>query len=78
MPKATFSGDPRGGENPPVCHLAGYEFPLGEPIDVSDELAAKLAGNHHFRVDGAEVQIIEPQKRRGRPPKVRAEDNGLV
>lgn len=77
MARATFTGDPRGGENPPVCHMAGIEFPLGEPVDVSDALAAKLAGNTHFRVDGAEVQIINPQKRRGRPPKVRVEDGDV-
>ncbi len=75
MATATFIGDPRGGANPPECEMAGIVFPLGQPIDVPDMLAAKLAGNGHFRVDGGNVLILDPveqpQKRRGRPPKVR-------
>ncbi len=76
MPTATFIGDPRGDENPPVCEMAELSFPLGEAVDVPNALAVKLMGNSHFRVEGLAVtaeQQPEPPKRRGRPPKVKPE-----
>ena len=64
MAKVTFTGDPRGGENPHACEMFGMAFPLNIAVDVDDEAhLAKLRGNSHFEVEGA------AKKRRGRQPK---------
>ena len=49
----------------------GLSFPFGEPVEVTDERAArKLANNRDFVqvVDGVQIMPDQP-KRRGRPPK---------
>jgi hypothetical protein len=53
MALVTFTGDPRGGSNPPACEIYGVSFPLGIPVEFNDPAAlARLANNSHFRVDG--------------------------
>lgn len=77
MVSVTFTGDPRGGDNPASCAMHGLVFPLGEPVQVTPAIAAKLAGNSHFRVEEAGPEplapaadeSIPPPRRRGRPPK---------
>jgi hypothetical protein len=90
MALVTFTGDPRGGSNPPACEIYGVSFPLGVPVEFNDPAAlARLANNSHFRVDGytkplpaefleaqAAIGALPPSmpiKRRGRPPKPRAD-----
>lgn len=64
--KLIFVGDPSGASNPDVCHMYGYEFPIGKPVDVSNELiAAKLARNSHFELDGG--QATQKRRRRSKP-----------
>lgn len=58
MPKLIFAGDPRGGENPPVCEMHGVKFPLNEAVEVADAVAAKLATHSHFQ---AAVETIAPE-----------------
>lgn len=48
MAKFRFIGDPRDGGGPAVYHRAGIDFPKGKPVDVPDDVAAKLATHSHF------------------------------
>ena len=74
MPDVTFTGE--GRHDPEQVSYRGVVFPLGVPVTVSEDVAAKLRTNSHFRVsdeiDLEESQPIEPPKRKpGRPPKVK-------
>ena len=63
MPRLRYVGDPKnGGEGHAVLVAYGLEWPKGEPVNVPEELAARLAGNDHFEVV------------RGRPKKAVADD----
>lgn len=65
MPRFRFTGDPRPGKHSPSeATIAGHRFTLdGAPVEVSEELAARLRRNNHF----AEVRV-------GRPPKPREDE----
>lgn len=55
MARITFIGD-RDGDGPAVMRAFGLDFPKGVPVDVEDPaIAAKLAGNGHFVVEGEAV-----------------------
>jgi hypothetical protein len=78
--RLTFTGDPRGGENPPSVTFGGVEFQLGVAVDVADGvLALRLARNSHFRVGGepemapavAQPAVRTRRRRPGRPRKVK-------
>lgn len=80
MATVTFTGDPRGGDNPASCEMHGLAFPFGEPVhDVPPAIAAKMERNAHFRVEmtdaGENVDTVAPivaPRRRGRPPKIQS------
>ena len=69
--KITFVGDPSGAPNPPVCRMYGYEFPVGEAVEVPDEqIAEKLSRNSHFTAGGTSAEGSPapiPRRRRRKP-----------
>lgn len=72
----TFTGDPKGGANPPSVTVHGEEFPLGRPVALEFTSAAgmamlsKLKGNGHFRVEQADEAAPEPTPKSAKAPKV--------
>lgn len=49
MPKLTFTGDPNpNAKNPPTAELCGVVFPLGEAVDVADDVFERLKTHSHF------------------------------
>ena len=84
MAGITFIGDPRDGSGPDTIVMHGVTFLKGRQVQVDDPIAiAKCSNNAHFRVDGVTL-IAAPKttaadpivpRRRGRPPKVRADDS---
>ena len=56
MPKATFTGE--GRSDPDVITFRGVEFKRGVPVTVTQAIADKLAGNHHFKVTGASKEAV--------------------
>lgn len=59
--KFRFTGDPSdGGSGPDVLSAFGHDFPKGEGVIVSEELAERLRGHSHF-------EEVKP----GRKPKVK-------
>lgn len=78
MPNVTFTGE--GKHDPEQITFRGVTFPLGVPVAVSEDVAAKLRANRHFYVseDGLPCpmelhpEAEEPPKRKpGRPPKIK-------
>lgn len=71
--KFTFIGVP--GESHKTIHMYGTDMPLGEPVEVSDVAAKKLANHPHFEaVAEAEEAASEqegdtPKRKPGRPRK---------
>jgi hypothetical protein len=66
MASFMFTGDPRGGADPPAVELFGLVFPRGLAVEVTDAMAiAKLAQNGHFRrCDGAAAAPDKPKRKR--------------
>ncbi|WP_423197856.1 hypothetical protein [Cupriavidus sp. H19C3] len=60
MPKVTFTGE--GRDDPDVITFRGVEFKRGVPVTVSQAIADKLAGNHHFKVSGASAEAVAAVK----------------
>lgn len=59
--KAKFIGDPSDDfSGPKVLNHAGTFFPKDRFVGVSDEVAAKLAGNNHFEVAKGDAEAYEP------------------
>jgi hypothetical protein len=59
--KAKFIGDPSDDfSGPRVLNHAGTFFPKDRFVGVSDEVAAKLAGNNHFEVAKGDAEAYEP------------------
>lgn len=70
MPAFAYIGDHE------ETRIFGLVFPRGVPVEIADErIAVKLSHNCDFSqaVNGVEVLPAEAPKRRGRPPKQRAE-----
>lgn len=60
MAQVTFSGDPRNpGTDPAKLVMHGVTFPLGQPVEVADDIAAKLRTHSHFTADG-EAPVEKP------------------
>lgn len=58
--RARFVGN--GDADPALLEWGGVSWPLGEPVEVPAGLEGKVRGNSHF-------EIV-----RGRPPKVKTDD----
>lgn len=67
MAKVTFSGDPSPRSRNPaqITHL-GVVFPLGVPVEVAADIAARLAGHSHFTVGLEDVPETIRAVHRGR------------
>ena len=68
--KFTFIGVP--GESHKTIHMYGTDMPLGEPVEVSDVAAKKLANHPHFEAvveaeEAAEQEGDTPKRKPGRP-----------
>lgn len=65
-----FSGDPKAPKSDPdECVLFGMTFPFGVPVRVDDaQIAERLRRHSHFTE-------VEDKPRRGRSPKVVADDD---
>ncbi|MBC8642128.1 hypothetical protein IAG25_35575 [Caballeronia sp. EK] len=50
MARVTFIGDPSGNDPTPGVEYKGTFFARDVEVDVSDDMAAKLATNSHFQV----------------------------
>ena len=70
MPDVTFTGE--GRHDPEQVTFRGVVFPLGVPVTVTEDVAAKLRANSHFEVsdepakdatDGNETRSGEPTAR---------------
>lgn len=66
------------------AHIFGLVFPLGVAVNVDDAHAiSKLSVHPQFKADAPAVAAVSsdqdelpPQKRRGRPPKVKHDNEG--
>lgn len=69
-----FIGNPHDPtDTKQVLEAWGKVFVLGEAVDISDlsdDMRRRISRNSHFEV----VSDAPPAKRRGRPPKVKAEE----
>ena len=79
------------GSNPEATRAFGLDFRLNVPVPLEvttpegERILGKLRGNRHFRVESAEEtatapetvsdETVEPVRRRGRPPKVKPDEN---
>jgi hypothetical protein len=61
MAKIAFTGDPRNpGTDPAVADFFGIKFPFGEPLEVPDDIAARLRNHSHFTAGPAPVDAPKP------------------
>ena len=70
--KYVFTGVP--GEDHRSLLMYGTDMPLGEPVEVSDVAAKKLANHPHFEAvveaeEAAEQEGDTPKRKPGRPRK---------
>lgn len=81
MVKITWLGEDElhdGGAGPSFVTWRTIKFPKGVAVDVSNnEMIEGARANQYFDVEGPDefVSTHTEPKRRGRPPKVKEEDN---
>jgi hypothetical protein len=84
MAKLTWLGEDEyhdGAPGPSFCMHGSIKFPKDVPVEVTDNaFIAKARNNPFFKVEGPDefVSMHQEPKRRGRPPKVRAEESADV
>ena len=83
MAKITWRGEDDLHEGAPgpsftTC-FGGIKFPKDRPVEVTDkEIISRAHANRFFDVEDEFVSLHAEPKRRGRPPKVKAEESSDV
>ena len=80
MAKVMWKGEDEyhdGAAGPSFCFgPGGIKFPKDVPVEITDEaFLAKARNNRFFKVEDEFVSLHPEPKRRGRPPKVKIEEN---
>lgn len=77
MAKVTWLGEDTedyAGPSFTTC-FGGIKFSKGKPVEITDpDSIARARRNQFFEVEGEDEFVpVHPERRRGRPPKVRAD-----